>query len=913
MTRSLSLETPRFASPEEEIAYLRERVRAQQEQLGTEGHFDHDRIAEREVEYYGNEPASQVLHEAYIMPEHETIHTVLKLEPETHDAQIDALLRLVMERGIRNALAVAARTGNPHLEDDFHRMLVRYVAEGLPVNGAPASERIDKALHLALFEIQPQAHSEEEKRAQKIEDALASSEQLYTGLLALIGPAESFSLEIAVPQGTEEAILYLAVPGGKRHLAERLVSSLFPGARVTEARGDYNVFSERGFHAGAEARLGEHPALPLKCYGAFSEDPLRVVLATFSRIAKHGEGAALQIVVGNERSRYNDHYAKILKEVEKGEPLKKALSVPETVAGTIIHDIGDTLKSAFFSSGMEEKKKEAHVDDAAREALSQKTGSRIVPVNIRVVTSAESSARARELLQNIAGPFNQFDDVRGNRLQFAEKAGGALKELFHSFSFRLLEPSSVLPLNIAELTTLYHFTAERVHTSRELKRSRGKQAPAPLTMPGDGVRLGLNRHGSSVSPVLFGATDRLRHCYVVGQTGTGKTTMIKNMIVQDIERGEGVGFIDPHGNDIQHILAAIPNSRRKDVIYFDPAAVERPMGLNILEYDRGRAEQKTMVVDELLGILNKLFGAVPESMGPAFEQYFRNAALLVMDDPDTGNTLLDIARIFANDTFRALKLMRCKNPIVRQFWMNIALKADGEQALGNYGPYVTNKFDPFTSNEVMRPIIAQEKSAFNFRDIMDTKKIFLANLSKGRLGERNMGLLGLVLVSKFAQAAFARADDAREYPPYYLYIDEFQNFTTPSISAILSEARKYKLSLTIAHQFMAQLSDGIRDAVIGNVGTKCVFRVGTTDAEFLKHQFEPVFTAADLSSLENYTAAVALLVNGVPATPFSMETEKPKAFDAEAVEALKELSYRTYGRDRAEIEAEIEMKLSRGA
>jgi hypothetical protein len=288
-----------------------------------------------------------------------------------------------------------------------------------------------------------------------------------------------------------------------------------------------------------------------------------------------------------------------------------------------------------------------------------------------------------------------------------------------------------------------------------------------------------------------------------------------------------------------------------------------------------------------------------------FEQYYRNCVQLVVEDPDSGSTFLEVPRVLADRSFREMKLSRCNNPVIAQFWRKIAEQAGGDASLENVVPYITSKFDVFLANDIMRPIVAQQHSAFDFRKIMDDKKIFLANLSKGRLGDRNTSLLGLVLVSKFLQAAFSRVDARNDYPVFYLYIDEFQNFATPSISTILSEARKYKLSLTIAHQFIAQLDEKIRDAVIGNVGTKASFRVGTTDAEFLAKQFAPVFNPPDLENLPNYNAVMSLLVGGIPARPFTIETEKPPARDYSMIDAMRHLSYETYGRAREEVEQEI--------
>ena len=909
--RQRTLSTEKFKSTEDEIAYLREKIAQKERELDTAPNkFDHERIAKREVAEYASAPAATILHEDVVMPEHEILRSVLKLEPEAHDTQIDGLLRIVQERGIRNALSVAQRLGNPHIEDDLHRVLVRYVAEGLPDKGISVPEKVKRALHLALFEIHPQAHGEgRDEMQQKLEHVLSSSEQLYAGLMSLTAHGEGFSLEIAVAEGSEEATLFLAVPGGKKTFAERLISSVFPNARISESRGDYNIFNYEGKHAAAYARLAENPAYPLKTPDMFEHDPMNVLLASFAKIAKYGEGAALQIVVGNEGERYNTHYKKMIRALEKGKSPHEALKVPETALGEVLHE---AAKSLFFDAKKNERERaERSTDQVAMEEIGRKVRSRIAPTVIRLIASAGDKKRADEMIGNLIAPFNQFDDPKGNHLVFERVGSWSLSGFLRDYTYRTFETGYAMPLSLAEITSIFHFTAERVTTSRELKRSFAKQAPAPVEMAGEGITIGVNRYGATETEVKFASSDRLRHCYVIGQTGTGKTGLIKNMIIQDMLNGDGVAFIDPHGNDIEDILAAVPPERAGDVIYFDPAYTDRPMGLNMLEYDRSRPELKTFVVDEVYSIFRKLYADVPEAFGPMFEQYYRNAVQLVVEDPDSGSTFVEIPRIFADPQFRAQKLARCPNPIIVQFWKKIAEGPQGDAALPEIAPYITSKFDVFLANDIMRPIVAQEHSSFDFREILDKKKIFLANLSKGRLGDRNTALLGLVLVSKFLQAAFSRVDTRGDLPTFYLYIDEFQNFATPSIATILSEARKYKLSLIVAHQFIAQLDEDIRDAVIGNVGTKISMRIGTTDAEFLEKQFAPTFTAQDLENLPNRHGVAAMLVNGTPARPFTVETVNLPRFDYSRIDALKELSYATYGRSREEIEAVRDARDSR--
>jgi hypothetical protein len=380
------------------------------------------------------------------------------------------------------------------------------------------------------------------------------------------------------------------------------------------------------------------------------------------------------------------------------------------------------------------------------------------------------------------------------------------------------------------------------------------------------------------------------------------------MAEQDILAGRGVCFIDPHGQDVESLMDIVPKERIQDVIYFSPGDIERPMGLNFLEYDARFPEQKSLIVNELLDIFNKLFN-MSVTGGPMFEQYFRNATMLVMEDPASGNTLLEVGRVLSDKEFRDYKLSRSSNIVVNTFWQKIAEKAGGESSLANMVPYVTSKFDTFLANDIMRPIIAQEQSAFNFREVMDSGKILLINLSKGRLGELNSSLLGLIIVGRILIASLSRVDvDESQRKDFYLYIDEFQNVTTKSIATILSEARKYRLNMIIAHQYLGQLQDEIKVSVFGNVGTMIAFRIGSDDGEFMEKQFSPVFTAKDLLNIDNRNAYVKLLIHGQTARAFNIKVYPPSRGDVRQRESVKELSRLTYGKPRADVEAEIKSR-----
>jgi hypothetical protein len=509
-------------------------------------------------------------------------------------------------------------------------------------------------------------------------------------------------------------------------------------------------------------------------------------------------------------------------------------------------------------------------------------------------------------MAEVKSAFNQFDTTNSNRIVFKDSKGLYLRHAQKAFSFRQFTPKTLVPFSITELSTMAHFPKEGSVSVSQFKQSYAKTGAAPNDMPDGGTLLGVNQHQGIERQIFITEQDRMRHFYVIGQTGTGKSVFVQNLVIQDIRAGAGVCMIDPHGSDIEDILGAIPPEREDDVIYFDPSHMERVIGLNMLEYDPKKPEQKTFVVNELLSIFQKLYGANPESMGPMFEQYFRNSTLLVMEDPASGNTMMDIGRVMSDARYRRYKLERAKNPTVVQFWRDIAGKAGGEASLENIVPYIVSKIDPLTANDYIRPIIGQQHSSFNFRRLMDERKILLVNLSKGRLGDINSNLIGMIVVGKILMAALSRVDDpTRSFPPFFLHIDEFQNISTPAIASILSEARKYKLGLSMAHQFIAQLDPAIRDAVFGNVGSMVAFRVGNEDAQVLEQHFAPTFSVPDLMNVPNYNAFMRVLAKGTPTVPFSVATMPPPETDHDRALAIINKSYENYGRSREEVEEEI--------
>ncbi|MFA6386791.1 MAG: TraM recognition domain-containing protein [Candidatus Paceibacterota bacterium] len=894
---------PKFKTAEEELEFLRAHIAEKEKALNEQGkEVNKEQLAGNLIHEYRKFEPEDVMHKSALMSKKETEDLVLRLKPEEHDDKMEELLALLLDKGISNTLAVIAKMSNPHLDDDFHRFLVQYLYSTHKVPGLKEGTPLFKSLDMKLFEITLPDAGDNEKDKKGLKEILSAMEQFYAGMHSIGEGRENynrnhFTLEIALSEGSDSFVFYVAVPSNKSELFEKQLLGVHLNAKITEIPDDYNIFGDNAYISGSFATLARHEVYPIKLYDAIDHDPLNIILNVFTKLKKHGEGASIQFSICPEDDDIIRKFHIIHADVKNGMSVRTASSMTRQIT----KEFKNLASQLFF--GASKKEKEKKVNDKAVEYIAEKLKSTIMATNIRIITSAETEERSKQILSEIESSFNQFTESDRNGFNFNHPKGTDLANLIHNFSYRMFSDEYEMPLNLKELATIFHFPNTIV--SSQLKLAKAGIAPAPMEMGGEGILLGINSYRGKDTEIRMSREDRLRHMYVIGQTGTGKTTILKNMIAQDIKNGDGCCFIDPHGSDIQDILSYVPKERIDDVIYFDPAYTARPMGLNMLEYDPKYPEQKTFVVNELMTIFNKLF--TKESMGPMFEQYFKNSAFLAMDDPNNHATLLDITRILGNKEYRDSLCAKCKNPIIKEFWVN-AEKTTGDQSIANFVPYISSKFDNFISNDIMRPVVLQEKSSFNFREIMDNKKILLINLSKGRLGDINANLIGLLLVGKIQMAALSRVDMyGKQMNDFYLYIDEFQNVTTDSIASILSEARKYRLSLTVAHQYISQLEDKIRDAVFGNVGSMAIYRISSEDATYVEAKFRPTFMATDIMKLDNFNSYVKMLVGGMPVKPFSMTSHwslTPKG-NVEIVDKIKELSYLKYGRDREEIEEEI--------
>lgn len=789
--------------------------------------------------------------------------------------------------------------------------------------------QVNQSLNMDLEVIQvtrKKVEQNQQNNAEAWKDEILAMEQLLASLTMLkpLGnffkklffETPSIVFEIANPSSSEEIFFYLSIPKRYRESAEKQVHSFFPHA-VIEKVPDYTIFSPESYTAVAVLELKESHSLPLKTYRTQGVDPLNEISNALSKLETMSEGAAIQILLSPAGGGWRSEGRKVAQRMQEGKRLKDARH--HSIIKDVGKDVGKEMVSVMTNnqnkSDIPQEKKVVNLTPEEQElvkSIDGKSSKAAFKVNIRLLASAATQERAEQILGHIENAFGQFENPEVNNFRVKKRIKG--KTAVYDYIFRNVDAESTMILNVEELASIFHFPISTTETPK-IKWLKAGSAPPPINIPTEGILLGYNEYRGAKSEIRITDNDRRRHMYVIGQTGVGKSNYLQEMAKKDAAAGKGFCFIDPHGDAIEDILTAIPKERADDVIIFDPADVARPIGINMLEYDPAHPEQKTFVINEMIGIFDQLYD-MKATGGPMFEQYMRNAMLLIMEHPESGSTLMEIPKVLADEEFRRYKLAHCTNPIVRDFWMKEAEKAGGEASLANMVPYITSKLTTFISNDMMRPIIAQQKSTLNFREIMDGKKILLINLSKGKIGEINARLLGMVIVGKILMAALSRVDiPEAERQDFYLYLDEFQNVTTTSIAQILSEARKYRLVLILAHQFIGQLKEEISKAVFGNVGSLTSFRVGPEDAEFLEKQFEPVFTATDIVNVDNYNCFVRLLMNNELTKPFNMKTYPPSHGNQEIANALKELSRLRYGRDATIVNREImsRMQLSEGA
>ncbi len=778
----------------------------------------------------------------------------------------------------------------------------------------------DQVVYLVKLPKDRQRDQNQNFTVQQMREEIACAETIFAsigGLRAqrglgvwLWGRDDHFSFEIVANQGL--IAFYVVAPRRLARYLEQQINAHYPDATLEEV-ADYNLFKPQSYIAVGSLKTTRHYALPIKTYDQQEADLMNSQLNVMSKLSAD-DSLAIQYTV---RSAYGIWHGTVKKIVELSHKNK---SVSAALKHGPFGGWSDFMQESFGSKKSQDQANAKQLDKqlTAMEGdmlklMEEKNAKAGLDVNLRLIACSSSQAHSDNLLNDLANALHQYNYYEyGNSFSNKPRRRPA-KQLIEQFIYRRFDTKGSFLLNTEELSSLFHFPLQNAETPNILWLT-AKQAAAPADVPDHGLLLGHNIFRGIKKDVLIKEDDRLRHTYIIGKSGVGKSVLLANMAIQDVLSGAGVCVIDPHGDLVDDILARVPPERAEDVILFAPADLERPMGLNLLEFDAKYPEQKTFVINEMIGIFDKLYD-LKSTGGPIFEQYMRNAMLLVMADPESGSTLMEIPRVLADAEFRNLKLSRCADQTVVDFWRKEAEKAGGDAALANVVPYITSKLTSFISNDMMRPIIAQQTSAFNFRDIMDKRKILLVSLPKGLVGELNAYLLGMILVGKLLMAALSRADMPKEERRnFFLYIDEFQNFTTNSVCQILSEARKYGLGLIIAHQYIGQLvargDTAIKDAVFGNVGTVISFKIGSEDAEVLQKEFAPTFDAYDLINVEKFTAYIKLLISNTASRPFTLKTPWPLAGqeNMELASNVRQLSRLKYGQDRSLVEAEISQR-----
>jgi len=733
-----------------------------------------------------------------------------------------------------------------------------------------------------------------------------------------IAGQDFYSLEIVAIDGL--IYFYVVVPYHQLGTFQKILTSFYPDAVIEEV-DEYNLVKPGTYAFGRYLRLAKDPAYPIKTYQHTNTEAMNGLLNAMSKM-QAGDSAAIQLVIRPHENGWQEkgkNISKMLFEnTEKTSWLTKVNPFHWLKIFLRIFALGtdsSVLENVDLKTG--QTRTTPQTDENVK-AIGEKASHAGWDTVIRIVASAKNKNHAVEVVEIIRNAFGQYNSADLN--SFEKILYYSNRSLIVNFLYRSLWRHVTawlwwgkMLLSSDEIASIWHVPAAKYNNVPNVAWQRFRMTPPPdsLAEAGD-IMLGYNMHRGIRTDIPMQLDDRFRHLYIIGQTGTGKSVFLESLIKQDIRNGKGLCVVDPHGDLVDAALGWVPRERADDVIIFDPSDTERPIGVNMLEAET--PEERDFIALEAMNMMIGMFGN--EIFGPRIQDYFRNGCLTLMEDPE-GGALTDIVRLFTDDAWQQEKVKHVKNPIVKSFWVN-QMAQTGAKEKQEMIPYFAAKFGCFITNSLMRNIIGQTKSAFKFDEVMDGKKILLVKLAKGLIGDINANLIGTVFVNKIQVAAMKRQriSDKSQRVPFFLYVDEFQNFITDSFESILSEARKYKLGLIIAHQYIDQLiKDGknekVKNAVFGNVGTMMSLKIGAKDAEYMAKEMAPVFTESDVINLEGFNACIKLNYNNVISRPFSMKTykwweenpnDKP---DKEVSEALVQLSRLKFGRDKEFVNREI--------
>lgn len=747
------------------------------------------------------------------------------------------------------------------------------------------------------------------------EEVLSQAQVMYNiiaststkGFMSRIYGQRHVSFEIVAREGL--VYYYAVVPTVLTDTVRQAIAAAYPSARLEEV-SEHSVFSKVGKASGTiggEFTLRKEFIYPISTYMESKRDASRALLNAVSSAGRE-DGVGIQFLIRPAYEKWTKRSISAAEQIVKNKGEKKSSGGSGLSARDVMQALWKPPEASDKKEFQAEKPLSA-VEQAKVDAIQEKIRYPGYEVMIRVVVSSNTAARSQVLLKNIVAAFALFDSPSFNGFKFHLTKN--VDELATAFIFRFFpQANSRDILNSVELATLFHLPDQNSIPTSQVKRQMSKQVDGPTEVMETGLLLGYNEFRGVRKPIRLADKDRRRHIHIIGQTGVGKSVLQENLAYQDMLAGRGFALVDPHGDLAEALLAKVPRDRVEDIVYFDPGDMSNPIGLNMFEFDH--PDQKDFLVQEAINMLYGLYDPGHTGIvGPRLEHIFRNCALLLMADP-AGGTFVDVPKLLVDEQFRNAKLKYVTDRQVLDFWTKEFPASQRSNEAGDLISWVISKFGPFISNDAMRNIIGQTKSGFNFPEIMNNNKILLVNLSKGKMGDLNSKLLGIIFVMKFQAAAMARANiPEHERKDFTLYVDEFQNFATDSFETILSEARKYRLSLVLANQFMTQLKEELREAILGNVGTTITGRIGTTDAEIMVKRYTPVFTAEDLTKLPNFESVCVAQINGTPSAPFSMAWIPPMGEPNQQLsDALKKLSAAKYGRPRDQVERDISARIS---
>ena len=855
---------------------------------------------------------------------------------------VASLLRLILPATISTEMATKIAGGNPFQDTNtFLAFLATFIISWIlwevlkwVIFYFLEFRRAKKLVYMRIMLPRNDTKIDKEQQTKKdFREKVAIMHQLYRSLWEIrqlnlmnivrshVFKTDKMSFELVLEN--QELNFYITTFPYYRNIIEKQVTSYYPDADI-QIVPEYKTY-EKGYNLKGYFLFQKRPKFyPIKTYKVLEDDPLNGISNVFSKLEKD-ERAVFQMVIRPTSNHWRKKAKKTADAIFKGKKTGTFSGIPGLGwLGTIFDVVvgGDTA-SMTTAPGADRGDAFIRMLQPQEESL-KRTGEKIgepgFDVSLRIFAfSQKSKSEVNDILNNIVVSFNLFQDNYNNwfenrRILPLDFINTPL--LYLAFKKRLigfLEKKCLLTAD--EMASLYHFPDANFNKVPVIRWLPYKVVPAPLDTPKTGILLGYNVHRGTKTEVHMLKKDRSRHHYIIGKSGSGKSVFLSYLARQDLQAQEGLCVVDPHGDLVEDVLAYTPKERVRDVIVFDPADSERPMALNIL--DAKTPEEMDRASLDATEIFIKMYGN--EIFGPRIQHYFRNGCLTLMENTEEGATLIDVPRLFVDDAFMKYRLTKVKNPVVRSFWEHEYAQT-GDREKQEMIPYFSAKFGPFITNTTMRNIIGQAHSAFNLREIMDAKKVLLVNLSKGRIGDLNAQLLGLIFINKISMAAMSRADVPEETrKDFFLYVDEFQNFATDAFATILSEARKYHLNLIMAHQYIGQLvtqemgrgqSTQIRDAVFGNVGTMMSFKIGAEDAEYLAKEYAPVLSEQDIISIANYKAYIKLNINNTTSRVFSMETVWDETGKNEKIaDIVKKYSRLKYGRKREFVDQEIEARL----